>query len=246
MSINGKSIRSGIKMIQFDKIKYIGFDADDTLWINELYYHNTEKEFAAILSDYLNEDDLKKELLDTEMNNVKLFGFGTKGFTISMIETAIRVTNNSITADKIAEIINLGKLLLNSPVNLFDGTEKVLKKLQKKYKLIVATKGDLFDQERKLRASKLKSYLHHIEIMSNKNETNYKKLLDRLEIKPEEFLMIGNSLKSDILPVLNIEGSAIYIPYHLTWEFEKREIEVFDKTRFLEIDKITDLLKIIN
>lgn len=233
-------------MIQFDKIKYIGFDADDTLWINELYYHNTEKEFAAILSNYLNEEEIKRELLNTEMNNVKLFGFGTKGFTISMIETAIRVTNHSITADKIFKIINLGKLLLNSPVNLFEGTENVLKELQKKYKLIIVTKGDLYDQERKLKASQLEPYFHHIEIMSNKKETNYKKLLNYLEINPGEFLMIGNALKSDILPVLNIGGSAIYIPYHLTWEYEKHKIEAFDKTNFLQIDKITELLKVIN
>ena len=232
-------------MIQFDKIKYIGFDADDTLWINELYYHNTEKELAKILTEYLNEDDAKKELLKTEMNNVNLFGFGTKGFTISMIETAIRVSNNSITADKINKIIDLGKALLNSPVNLFEGTEKVLKILQKKYKLIVATKGDLYDQERKLKASKLESYFHHIEIMSNKKEKNYKKLLDHLDINPENFLMIGNSLKSDILPVLNIGGSAIYIPYHLTWQYESHEEDEFDKTNFLQIEKITELLNII-
>ncbi len=233
-------------MIQFDKIKYIGLDADDTLWENELFYHNTEKEFAEILSGYLNKDELKKELLNTETNNVKLFGFGSKGFTISMIETAIRVTNNSITTDKIAKIISLGKSLFNSPVNLFEGTIDVLKKLQKKYKLVVATKGDLFDQERKLKASKLEQYFHHIEIMSNKNETNYKKLLNHLEIIPDEFLMIGNSLKSDIIPVLNIGGSAIYIPYHLTWEFEKREVEEFDRSCFLQINKITDILDIIN
>lgn len=233
-------------MIQFDKIKYIGFDADDTLWENELYYHKTEKEFASILSDYLNEDELKKELLNTETNNVKLFGFGSKGFTISMIETALRVTNNTITADKIFKILNLGKSLLNSPVNLFEGTENVFKKLQKKFKLVVATKGDLFDQERKLKASNLESYFHHIEIMSDKNESSYKKLLNHLDIKPGEFLMIGNALKSDIIPVLKIGGSAIYIPYHLTWEFEKREVEDFDKTNFLQIEKITDLLDLIN
>ena len=233
-------------MIQFDKIKYIGFDADDTLWINELYYHNTEKKLANILSEYLNKDEVKNELLKTEINNMKLFGFGTKGFTISMIETAIRVSKNSITADKIAKIINLGKLLLNSPINLFKGTEKVLKKLKKKYKLIVVTKGDLFDQERKLNASKLESYFHHIEIMSNKKEKNYKKLLDHLDINPENFLMIGNSLKSDIFPVLNIGGSAIYIPYHLTWQYERHKEEEFDKTNFLQIEKISELLNIIN
>ena len=232
-------------MIKLDKIKYIGFDADDTLWINELYYHNTEKGLAAILSMYLSEDDLKKELLKTEMNNIKLFGFGSKGFTISMIETAIRVTNNSITAEEIAKIINLGKMLLNSPVNLFEGTEEVLRNLQKKYKLIVVTKGDLYDQERKLKASKLEQYFHHIEIMSNKAETNYKRLLAHLEINPEEFLMIGNSLKSDIFPVLNIGGSTIYIPYHLTWQYETHEENEFDKTNFLQIEKITELLNII-
>jgi putative hydrolase of the HAD superfamily len=233
------------EMIRFDKIKYIGFDADDTLWINELYYHNTEKEFASILSDYLDEDGVMKELLETEKNNVKTFGFGTKGFTISMIETALRITANLIPADKIARIVNLGKTLLNSPVNLFEGTEDVLKKLQTKYRLVLASKGDLFDQERKLNASKLESYFHHIEIMSNKHEANYEKLMAHLEIDPAEFLMIGNAIRSDILPVLNIGGSAIYIPYHFTWELEKHDDRDFDKTRFLQVEKIKDLIGII-
>jgi putative hydrolase of the HAD superfamily len=232
-------------MIRFEKIKYIAFDADDTLWVNELYYHNTEKQYSTLLSGYLDEGGVKKELLDTERQNVKLFGFGTKGFTISMIETALRITDNLIPADKIADIVNLGKTLLNSPVELFEGTEEVLKKLREKYRLVVASKGDLYDQERKLKASNLESYFHHIEIMSDKREANYKKLPGRLEIKPAEFLMIGNSLISDILPVLNIGGSAIHIPYHYTWEYEWHDDDNFDKDRFLQVEKIKDLLDVI-
>jgi putative hydrolase of the HAD superfamily len=234
-----------MKMINFENIKYIGFDADDTLWINELYFHNTENELKKILKRYVEEDSVSRELLKTETENVKLYGFGAKGFIISQIETAIRITESRITAEDIKKIISFGKKLFESSVDLFDGTEDVLKALKSRYKLIVATKGDLFDQERKLKASGLEQYFHHIEIMRNKKTENYTKLLNHLEIKPSEFLMIGNSMNSDILPVLEIGGSAVQIPYIFTWAYENKTDNNIDMSRYKKIDKITELLKII-
>lgn len=226
-------------------IKYIAFDADDTLWKNELYYHKTESEFQKLLSGYIGEEKLSNELLKTETENVKLYGFGAKGFLISLIETAISVTDNRISGKEIKKIIDFGKKLFKSPVELFEGTEDVLKQLKEKYRLIVATKGDLFDQERKLKASNLEKYFHHIEIMSNKHKSDYIKLLGHLEIRPDEFLMVGNSLKSDIGPVIKIGASAIQIPYSFTWMYENHTAEDFDKSRFFKVDKITELIGII-
>jgi putative hydrolase of the HAD superfamily len=202
--------------------RIIGFDADDTLWINEPYYQETEKEFCELLSGFCPADAISQELFKTEIQNLGLYGFGAKGFMLSMMETALRIGKNQASPSTIEKIIHLGKELLDKPVVLLDGVEEVLAELHKRgIKLIVATKGDLLDQQRKLGKSNIEKYFHHVEIMSDKKESDYLKLLAHLDIKPEHFLMIGNSLKSDILPVLNIGGSGIHIPYHTTWQHEQ-------------------------
>jgi len=205
------------------KIKVIAFDADDTLWDNELYFQETEKNFCELLEDFLPQHTVSRELLQTEIKNISLYGYGIKAFMLSMIETAIRITDKNIKAETIEKIISFGQELLEKPVQLIEGVEEVLKSLKTKYRLVMATKGDLLDQERKLKKSGLADFFHHIEIMSEKKEADYKKLIQHLDIKPNEFLMIGNSLKSDILPVLNIGGHGIHIPYHVTWAHEKVE-----------------------
>jgi putative hydrolase of the HAD superfamily len=197
------------------------------------------------MSEYITADRLEQELLQTEKNNINLYGFGIKSFTLSMIETALRVTNNRIDSDKIKLILYAGKKLINSPLVLFDHVENVLCDLYHDFKLIVATKGDLLDQERKLNASGLKKYFHHIEIMSDKQEENYKQLLDHLEIQPYEFVMIGNSLKSDILPVINIGGHSIYIPHDFTWQFEKVNEEQLHGLNYHTVNSILDVKTII-
>ena len=194
-------------------IKYIGFDADDTLWINEPNYKEIESKFCELLSEYLTAEKATEELFKTEIKNLSIYGFGVKSFTLSMIETALRVSDNNLDPVLVNKIILLGKELLNVPLQLLNGVKDILETLSPKYKLIVATKGDLLDQERKLEASNLAEYFHHIEIMSDKKKSNYNKLLNHLDILPEEFLMIGNSLKSDILPVLQIGGNAVHIPF---------------------------------
>lgn len=225
--------------------KIIGFDADDTLWVNEPYYRETEAEFCKILFGLMPEDKLNEELFKTEMANLELYGYGAKGFVLSLVETALRLTNNSISAGKIEQIINLGKALLNRKNPLLEGVKETLEYLySKNYKLILATKGDLLDQERKLKKSGLADYFHHIEVMSDKNQENYRKLLKHLEIMPEEFLMIGNSVKSDVIPVLKIGGKAIHIPYHTTWIHEEvnDKEKTFDYPRLENISRLKELL----
>tara|TARA_R110002020_G_scaffold294201_9_gene510036 strand:- start:310 stop:1005 length:696 start_codon:yes stop_codon:yes gene_type:complete len=209
-----------------NKIKVIAFDADDTLWVNETIFRNAEKAFAQQFSNYFEEDEIVKILLDTEIRNLETYGYGIKGFTLSLIEAAQDITKNNISGENLQFILDLGKQMLAEPVELIPEIEDVLKKLSKNYKLVVATKGDLLDQERKLIKSGLIDYFHHIEIVSDKKEKQYKKLVKHLDIKPEEFLMIGNSLKSDILPVLAMGGHAYHIPFHTTWVHEEVKDEV--------------------
>lgn len=223
-------------------IKVIGFDADDTLWINEPFYQDVEKKFCQIVGSFLNEAESSKELFKTEMQNLEIYGYGAKGFILSMVETAIRISHETIAAEAIAQLIDTGKTLLTMPIELLDGVEKVLQMLQGKYRLILATKGDLLDQERKLKESGLFGYFHHIEIMSDKHENNYQKLLDHLDIQPSEFLMVGNSIKSDILPVTNIGGKAIHIPFEVTWQHENHHASVNSGT-YITLSSITEILE---
>jgi putative hydrolase of the HAD superfamily len=226
-------------------IKVIAFDADDTLWVNEPYFKEIEEKFCDLLEDYLPRHTLVKELFKTEIENLSLYGYGVKGFTLSMIETSLRVTNNTLNIEVIGKALDLGKELLQKEIEILEGVETVLSSLKGKYRLVVATKGDLLDQERKLKKSGLEHYFHHIEIMSDKQASDYLKLIKHLDIKPEEFLMLGNSLKSDILPVLAIGGHAVHIPYHTTWAHETVEHHV-DHENFKKVQKITEVLGIMN
>lgn len=206
--------------IDKNKIKVVGFDADDTLWVNETYFRETEHKFARLLAGYETENKIDQELFKMEMKNLPLYGYGVKGFILSMIESAVDLSNGKVSAETISKIIDLGKEMIEKPVELLDGIEEVLQQLSAKYRLILLTKGDLLDQERKLYKSGLSEYFHHIEVLSDKKESNYRNLLEHLEIRHEEFLMIGNSLKSDVLPIVNIGGSAIHVPFHTTWAHE--------------------------
>ena len=196
------------------------------------------------MQDYLSHQGLSQELFKTEIANLDLYGYGIKGYILSMIEAAMKISNNTISLEIIEKIIEYGKELLEKPIELLDGVEDTLKALDGKYKLIVATKGDLKDQQSKLHRSGLGHYFHHIEVMSDKQEINYTHLLNRLDIKPDEFFMIGNSLKSDILPVLGIGGYAVHIPFHTTWEHERISHKV-EHPNFKTLEKITDVLGIL-
>lgn len=223
-------------------IKVIAFDADDTLFINETYFAETEEKFCALMSDYLSHQGISKELFKIEIDNLKLYGYGIKGYILSMIEAAMKISNNTIPIEVIERIIQYGKELTEKPIVLLEGVEETLETLYGKYKLVVATKGDLLDQRRKLHNSGLGKHFHHIEVMSDKQEIDYLDLIKRLDVKPEEFFMIGNSLKSDILPVLAIGGHAVHIPFHTTWEHEKIDHKIVHKN-FTAYERITDVLK---
>ena len=225
-------------------IKVIAFDADDTLWDNEAYFQEAEHKFCELMEDYLPQHTVSRELLQTEIKNISLYGYGIKAFILSMIETAIRITDKTISVTVIEKIIGFGQELLEKPVHLIVGVEDVLSALKGRYRLVMATKGDLLDQERKLKKSGLASYFHHIEIMSEKKEEDYQKLIKHLDIKPSEFLMIGNSLKSDVLPVLNIGGHGFHVPYHTTWAHEKLDIKL-EHQNFRQLNAIKDLLDFI-
>lgn len=226
------------------KLKVVAFDADDTLWVNEPFFRETENRFFELFQNYLPQHTVARELLKTEIDNLVLYGYGIKGFILSMIETALRISDKTIPLDVIEKILQEGKELLQKPIEILDGVEEVLNSLKGQYRLVMATKGDLLDQERKLKKSNLEKYFHHIEIMSDKKENDYTKLIRHLDIKPAEFLMIGNSLKSDVLPVLNIGGHAVHVPYHITWAHETIEATI-ENENFYQAEKILDILKLI-
>lgn len=228
--------------LDFSNIKVVGFDADDTLWVNETYFREAEEKFATLLENFETKNKVDQELFKMEMNNLELYGYGIKGFMLSMIESAMELSNNTISSETITEILNLGKDMITKPVELLEGVEEVLGRLAEKYRLIVLTKGDLLDQERKLERSGLIKYFHHVEVLSDKKEDNYKHLLDHLEINVNEFLMIGNSLKSDVLPILNIGARAVHVPFHTTWVHEQVAMEE-QFNNHLTINTLSDILK---
>ena len=222
-------------------IKVIAFDADDTLWVNEPYFQETEQLFCGLLENYLPHHTVGKELFKVEISNLSLYGYGIKGFMLSMIETALLVSDGKIPPAVIEKIIGYGKALLARPIELLEGIETTLAALKPHYRLVVATKGDLLDQERKLKNSGIEHYFHHIEIMSDKKEKDFLKLVRHLDIQPSDFLMIGNSLKSDIMPVLDLGGHAIHIPFHTTWAHEVVD-NVIKHPQFRKVDHIREII----
>lgn len=228
-----------------DKIKTIAFDADDTLWVNEPYFQEAENRFCALLSPYLPPHAVSQELFNTEMKNLPLYGYGIKGFMLCMIETITRVSNGTAKLQLIDQALELGHELLQKPIELLQGVSATLEQLHGKYRLVIATKGDLLDQERKLKQSGLQDYFHHIEIMSNKQVADYAKLLKQLDCSPGNFLMLGNSVKSDVLPVLALQAFAGHIPYHTTWMHERHEDKV-EHPNLVTLNNIADIINYLH
>ncbi|MFD2203083.1 HAD family hydrolase [Shivajiella indica] len=224
------------------KIKVIAFDADDTLWVNEPFFREAEEKFCSLLEDFLPHHTVEKELFKTEIQNLSLYGYGVKGFMLSMIETILRVSENTADIKLVERALLIGREMLEKPVNLLEGVEEVLVRLNGNYRMVMATKGDLVDQERKLNKSGLAKHFHHIEIMSDKKVSDYQKLLKHLDCKPENFLMIGNSIKSDVLPVLELGGTAIHVPFHITWIHE----EVSHTIQHPDFHQVDNIKKVIN
>lgn len=198
----------------------IGFDADDTLWHNETLFSLTQDKFRHLLEPYRQDTWTGHELFETEMRNLDYFGYGIKGFTLSMIETAIEVTNGQVAAHDIQQIINFAKEMLRAPVQLIEHAADVISSLAQTHKLMLITKGDLFDQESKIAQSGLADYFTYVEIVRDKTPLMYQALLDKHQIALQQFVMVGNSVRSDVLPVIQIGGRAVHIPYHITWAHE--------------------------
>ena len=201
-------------------ITVIAFDADDTLWHNESLYNMTQSRFAELLAPYHPPQEVEQRLYETEVRNLNFYGYGVKSFTLSMIETAIELSEGRVCGKEIQEIINFARWMLNEPIELLDGVEQTVVDMSKKYTLMVITKGDLFDQESKVARSGLADYFTHVEIVSEKTPEVYRMLLEKHNIAPEQFLMAGNSVPSDVLPIVDIGGQAVHIPYHITWQHE--------------------------
>jgi len=219
----------------------IAFDGDDTLWDNERLYQRGKERFIELLMDYSEPQTLSKLIDDMEVQNIRYYGYGIKSFILSMIESAIKASSGKVTGEIIQKIITIARDMLDSEVLLLDHVEETLVKLSHKYELMLITKGDQFEQERKVNCSGLSRYFRYIEIVGDKTVETYQRLLSKYGIDPKRFLMVGNSVKSDILPVLKLGGKAIYIHYRNTWLHEMASEEEVRGLEYLEFDSMRQL-----
>ncbi|HWQ32153.1 MAG TPA: HAD family hydrolase [Blastocatellia bacterium] len=224
----------------------IAFDADDTLWHNERHYTEAKERFKSILTRYHDQEWIEQRLDETELQNLKRYGYGIKSFTLSMIETAIQLTEGRIIGSEIQEIIALAWEMLGRQMEIFEGVPEILRELSASHRLMLITKGDLFEQEAKVSRSGLSDYFTSIEIVSEKTPQSYCAILDKHRIRPERFLMIGNSLRSDVLPVLEIGGHAIHIPFETTWVHEMVPEDVLKGRNFVSLDHLGQLSDWLN
>lgn len=201
-------------------VETVGFDADDTLWESEAFFAVTQDRFSALLSPWCASAEVAAALLSTERSNLAHFGYGVKGFTLSMIETAIQLTDGTIPSNALAEIMEWGREMMAHPVTLVDGASDVLDALAGQYRLVLITKGDLFHQESKVAESGLGDRFDAVEVLSEKDERSYQRVLDRLDVTASDFVMVGNSVRSDIEPVVAIGGHGFHVPHAITWEAE--------------------------
>ncbi len=216
----------------------IAFDADDTLWENEAYYVDGRKKYREILYPYGIPEDLETRLDAVENNNIPYFGYGVNSFIFSLIENAIITTNGRILAKDIQKIIDIGRVMLDARVDLFDHAEPTLRGLAKDYPLMLITKGDLLHQQKKLNRSGLGKYFRYVEVVADKTPEIYSSILTRHNISPRDFIMIGNSMRSDILPVLELGGHAVYIPGKLSWSHEHRDLPDDLAGNFVELEHL--------
>jgi putative hydrolase of the HAD superfamily len=226
-------------------IDLIAFDADDTLWHNERLYDLAQDKLEDLLSEYVSGEVLRQKLYQTEVSNLGVYGYGIKGFTLSMIETAVKMTNGEVAGEDVLEIIGYAKDMLTAEVELFEHVESTLRQLSKSYPLMVVTKGELKDQQYKLSRSGIEVCFQYVEIVSEKTREVYEDILRRYEIPPRRFLMVGNSLRSDITPVLALGGYAVYIPYHITWMHETMVKPPVGNERYYQLEHMGQLPQLI-
>jgi putative hydrolase of the HAD superfamily len=225
--------------------RFIGFDADDTLWHNENIFEKVHERYYELLARHHDAATVKRTLDATERRNVPLYGYGIKGYLLSSIETALDLTDGKISPEEIRELLAAGREMLEHPVELLEGAREVLEQLAPDFRLIMITKGDLKDQERKLAKSGLADRFEEVEIISEKDDRAYGRIFKRHGIDPANFLMVGNSVKSDILPVLALGGSAVHVPYRITWELEHAELPPNTDGRFFEAKSLRDVPAIV-
>jgi putative hydrolase of the HAD superfamily len=223
----------------------IGFDADDTLWQNETFYRLTEERFTALLAEHGEPEVISGRLLEAERRNLKHYGYGIKGFTLSMIETAIEVTDGKVPAAVIGEILAAGREMLNHPIETLPHVRETLERLAASYRLVLITKGDLFDQERKLAQSGLGDLFDAVEIVSDKSASTYERIFSRHGDGPARGMMVGNSLKSDVVPAIRAGSWGVYVPHSLTWALEHDE-EPADEPRFRRLDHMGELIDLVS
>jgi putative hydrolase of the HAD superfamily len=224
----------------------IAFDADDTLWHTERLYVDVQNRFRHLLAPYQVTQPIEQRLHEIEIGNLSLYGYGIKGFALSLIEAAIALTDGRIRGADIQKIIDWAKAMLTTQIELIDGVPDVLAHLANVAPLLLITKGDYFDQQTKLERSGLRSYFRHIEIVNEKTRDTYAGLLDKYRISPARFLMVGNSLRSDILPVIAVGGRAVHIAYHLTWAHEHADLPESGRDRCFELDHIGHLPALVD
>jgi len=219
----------------------VGLDGDDTLWQNETRFELTQTALRDLLRRHVPDADVDAHLAEVEMRNLGIYGYGVKAFTLSMIETAIQLTDRRIPAADLEVILGWGQKMLGAPTELLDGVEAALEDLGRRYELLLITMGDLFDQESKLARSGLAEMFKGVEILSEKNVEAYRSVLRRRNIEPAEFVMVGNSLRSDIAPVIALGARGVHIPYPLTWHHEQVPEDSMPKEGWHRLEKISEL-----
>ena len=222
-------------------IRVLGFDGDDTLWHNETRFNVTQSELRDLIRRHVPDADVDNHLLAVEMKNLGTYGYGVKSFTLSMLETAIQLTEGRIPSTDLEVILGWGKRMLNEPIELLEGVEASLRELGERYDILLITMGDLFDQESKLARSGLGEQFLGVEILSEKNAETYRGVFQRRAIQPQDFVMVGNSLRSDVVPVVELGGRAIHIPYVVTWEHEQVPEEELPSTGWRRLETIREL-----
>ncbi len=228
-----------------DAVQVVAFDADDTLWHTERVFVEAKERFAALLAPYHSPDWIESRLYDTEMRNLQHYGYGIKSFTLSMIETAVQLTEGRIRGQEIQQLLELAKDMLAMPIHLMDGVEETVARLAGSFRLMIVTKGDLFDQESKIARSGLGDYFDHVEVVSSKDRATYEDITTRVGVSPRRFVMVGDSLRSDVLPVIEVGGNAIHVPSDTSWEHEQVPPDVAARYEFLRAESIRDVPRLL-
>jgi putative hydrolase of the HAD superfamily len=227
------------------KIEMIAFDADDTLWHNEYLYREVKRQFARLLAPYMPLEETEQRLEQVDVRNLDTYGYGIKSFILSLVEAGIEFSNQRIQASEIQQIIDFSRQMLDSEIQLIEQVEDTLRKLSASYDLMLITKGDLFEQQRKINRSGLAGYFRVSEVVNEKKPENYRNLMEKYALDPQGFLMVGNSLRSDILPVLAIGGRAVYIPYDMTWDHENAVEPPEESERYFELERISQVPELV-